>query len=31
MLVSKEHLAWLKTDLNGTKIITAQDYKCTKK
>ena len=30
-LGSKEHLDWLKIDLNGTKIITVQDYKCTKK
>ena len=29
-LGSKEHLDWLKTDLNAAKIITAQDYKGTK-
>ena len=29
-LGSKEYLAWLKTDLNVTEIITVQDYKCTK-
>ena len=27
-LGSKEHLAWLKIDLNVTEIITVQDYKC---
>ena len=27
---SKEHLDWLKIDLNAAKIITIQDYKCTK-
>ena len=26
---SKEHLDWLKIDLNAAKIITVQDYKCT--
>ena len=26
----KEHLDWLKIDLNATEIITVQDYKCTK-
>ena len=26
---SKEHLDWLKIDLNVAKIITVQDYKCT--
>ena len=25
----KEHLDWLKIDLNAAKIITVQDYKCT--
>ena len=29
-LGSKEHLDWLKIDLNVAKIITVQDYKCTK-
>ena len=29
-LGSKEHLDWLKIDLNETEIITFQDYKCTK-
>ena len=29
-LGSKEHLAWLKIDLNVTEIITVQDYKHTK-
>ena len=27
---SKEHLVWLKIDLNGTKLITAQNYERTK-
>ena len=27
---SKEHLDWLKIDLNAAKVITAQDYKYTK-
>ena len=27
---SKEHLDWLKIDLNVAKIITLQDYKHTK-
>ena len=27
---SKEHLDWLKIDLNVVKIITVQDYKLTK-
>ena len=26
----KEHLAWLKIDLNLVEIITVQDYKCKK-
>ena len=26
----KEHLNWLKIDLNAAEIITIQDYKCTK-
>ena len=26
----KEHLDWLKTDLNAAKITTVQDYKCAK-
>ena len=26
---SKEHLDWLKIDLNGVKIISAKDYKCS--
>ena len=30
-LGSKEHLDWLKIDLNVAKIITVQDNKCTKK
>ena len=30
-LGSKEHLDWLKTDLNAAKIITVQDYKHIKK
>ena len=30
-LGSKEHLDWLKTDLHAAKVITAQDYKHTKK
>ena len=30
LLGSKEHQDWLKIDLNMGKIITAQDYKCTK-
>ena len=29
-LGSKEHLDWLKKDLNMAEIITAQDYKRTK-
>ena len=29
-LGSKEHLDWLKMDLNVAKIITAQDYKSIK-
>ena len=29
-LGSKEHLDWLPTDLNVAKIITVQEYKCTK-
>ena len=29
-LGSKEHLDWLKIDLNAAEIITVQDYKCTK-
>ena len=28
-LGSKEHLDWLKIDLNMAEIITVQDYKCT--
>ena len=31
LLCSKEHLDWLKIDLNVAKIITVQDYKHTKK
>ena len=27
---TKERLDWLKIDLNAAKIITVQDYKCTK-
>ena len=27
---SKDHLDWLKIDLNAAKIITVPDYKCTK-
>ena len=27
---SKERLDWLKIGLNGAKIITVQDYTCTK-
>ena len=27
-LGSKEHLDWLKKDLNAAEIITVQDYKC---
>ena len=27
---SKEHLYWLKIDVNGAKISTVQDYKCIK-
>ena len=27
---TKEHIDWLKIDLNAAKIITVQDYKCTK-
>ena len=27
---SKEHIVWLKTDLNVAQIITVQDYKYTK-
>ena len=30
-LSSKEHLDWLKTDLNAAKITTVQDYKHIKK
>ena len=30
VLGSKEHLDWLKLDLNTGKIITVRDYKCTK-
>ena len=30
-LGAKEHLDRLKIDLNATKIITVQNYKCTKK
>ena len=30
LLGSKQHLDWLKTDLNAAKIITVQDYKRTK-
>ena len=30
-LGSKEHLDWLKIDLNAAEIITVQDYKRTKK
>ena len=30
-LGSKEHLDWLKIDLNAVKIITVWDYKYTKK
>ena len=30
-LGSKEHLDWLKIDLNVAEITTVQDYKCTKK
>ena len=30
-LRSKEHLDWLKIDLNAAEIITVQDYKHTKK
>ena len=26
----KEHIDWLKIDLNANEIITVQDYKCTK-
>ena len=29
-LGSKEHLDWLKIDLNAVEIRTAQDYICTK-
>ena len=29
-LGSKEHLDWLKIDLNAAEMITVQDYKCTK-
>ena len=29
-LGSKEHLKWLKIDLNAAKVITVQDYKHTK-
>ena len=29
-LGSKEHLDWLKRDLNATEIITVQDYRHTK-
>ena len=29
-LGSKEHLGWLKINLNAAEIITTQDYKCTK-
>ena len=29
-LGSKEHLVWLKTELNATTIITVRDFKCTK-
>ena len=29
-LGSKEHLDWLKTDLNAVKIRTVHDYICTK-
>ena len=29
-LGSKEHLDWLKIDLNAAKIITVHDNKCTK-
>ena len=27
---SKEHLDWLKIDLNAAEIITVQDYQCAK-
>ena len=30
ILGPKKHLDWLKMDLIATKIITVQDYKCTK-
>ena len=30
-LESKEHLDWLKVDLNAAKIITIQDYKHAQK
>ena len=30
LLGSKEHLDWLKIDLNAAKVITVQDYKHTK-
>ena len=30
VLGSKEHLDWLKIDLNAAKIITVQDFKLTK-
>ena len=26
----KDHLDWLKIDLNVSKIVNIQDYKCTK-
>ena len=29
-LGTKKCLDWLKNDLNATKVITVQDYKCTK-
>ena len=29
-LGSKEHLDWLKVDLNAVEIRTVQDFKCTK-